>query len=83
MSDKEFAGKVVIVTGAASGLGRATALAFAAAGASTVLADIDVAGLEATAAEVRALGAQTLEVPTDISDAAACLSNCRRLSAGW
>ena len=74
MSDKEFAGKVVIVTGAASGLGRATALAFAAAGANTVLADIDVAGLEATAAEVRAVGTQTLVVPTDISDAAACLA---------
>lgn len=44
-----LAGKVVLVTGAASGIGRAAALAFAADGARLALADRDTAGLEATA----------------------------------
>ena len=81
MSDKEFDGKVVIVTGAASGLGRATALAFAAAGATLVLADVDAAGLEATGEAVRGLGDKALAVPTDISDAAACLALAPRAVA--
>lgn len=72
MSEREFDGKVVIVTGAASGLGRATAYAFAAAGAKLALADIDGSGLEETATHVRAIGGEALPILTDISDAAAC-----------
>ncbi len=74
MSGREFDNKVVIVTGAASGLGRATALSFAAAGAQVVLADVDTSGLEATCAQVLDLGSQAIAVPTDISDASACLA---------
>jgi NAD(P)-dependent dehydrogenase (short-subunit alcohol dehydrogenase family) len=74
MSEKEFAGKAVIVTGAASGLGRATALAFAKTGARLALADVNPAGLEDTAAQARALGAEVVSLPTDISDVAACLA---------
>lgn len=48
----DFAGKSVLVTGAAGGIGRATALAFAAAEARLALADIDVAAGEETAALV-------------------------------
>lgn len=72
MISGEFDGKVVIVTGAASGLGRATALAFAAQGARLVLADVDAVGLEATIATVQELGSVAFAVPTDVSDAAAC-----------
>lgn len=72
MASGEFDGKAVIVTGAASGLGRATAYAFAAEGAQLALADVDSEGLEETAAQARELGAQVIAVPTDISDAAAC-----------
>ena len=72
MSAKEFDGKVVIVTGAASGLGRATALAFAAQGARLALADIDEAGVKETAASATALGAEAVAIPTNIADAAAC-----------
>ncbi len=74
MSDKEFDGKVVIVTGAASGLGRATALAFAAEGATLVLADVQVEELEATCTQVRDAGGKVFGLPTDISDPAACLA---------
>lgn len=52
-----FAGRCVVVTGAASGIGRATALAFAEHGAALVLVDRDANALEATAREVQAAGA--------------------------
>ncbi len=72
MADREFSGKVVIVTGAASGLGRAVALAFAAAGARLAIADIDEAGLAATAASARDLGAEAAAIKTDLGDTASC-----------
>lgn len=72
MSSGEFDGKVVIVTGAASGLGRATALDFAKAGATLALADIDADGLNAAAAQIVASGGKAIAVPTDISDVSAC-----------
>ena len=50
MSTSRFAGKTIVVTGAASGIGRATALAFAAEGGIVYAADIDAIGLAATAA---------------------------------
>lgn len=66
-------GKVAVVTGAASGIGRALALRCAAEGAAVVLADVEEAALGATAAEVAGAGAGTdvLAVPTDVSDGAA------------
>jgi len=72
MAGAEFDGKVVIVTGAASGLGRATALAFAREGAKLALADIDEAGLAATVASAAELGAEAQGIPTNMADAAAC-----------
>jgi meso-butanediol dehydrogenase/(S,S)-butanediol dehydrogenase/diacetyl reductase len=72
MSGGEFDGKAVIVTGAASGLGRATAYAFAKAGAKLALADIDGEGLETTAVRARELGSQAVPILTDICDVAAC-----------
>ena len=72
MPDTEFDGKVVVVTGAASGLGRATALAFARAGAKLALADIDEAGLAATVSSAVELGAEANAIPTNMADPAAC-----------
>lgn len=65
----KFPGKSCLITGAASGLGRSTALAVVAKGASVVLTDIDDVGLQRTADEVRAQGGVVhLAVPTDVSD---------------
>ena len=72
MPGAEFDGKVVVVTGAASGLGRATALAFAREGAKLALADINEAGLAATVASAAELGAEAKSIPTNMADAAAC-----------
>ncbi|MCZ6747830.1 MAG: SDR family NAD(P)-dependent oxidoreductase, partial [SAR324 cluster bacterium] len=62
---KEFEGKVAVVTGAASGIGRCMALDFARRGMKVVGADIEVGPLEKVCAEVEALGAECLAVPTD------------------
>ena len=62
-------GKVAVITGAASGIGLGLANAFAAAGCSVVLADIDQSALDAAAAEVGAHGVETLTVVTDVSKA--------------
>ncbi|WP_040690595.1 SDR family oxidoreductase [Nocardia vinacea] len=65
----KFPGKSCLITGAASGLGRSTALAVVAKGASVVLTDIDDVGLRRTADEVRAQGGVVhLAAPADVSD---------------
>ncbi len=64
-----FSGKRCFLTGAASGIGRATALKLAAEGAELYLTDRDAEGLEKTVADARALGAQVPEHRVlDISD---------------
>ncbi len=64
--------KIAIVVGAANGIGRATALAFAAAGARVACADIEEPGAKATAAEIEQGGGQALPVALDVTDGASC-----------
>jgi NAD(P)-dependent dehydrogenase (short-subunit alcohol dehydrogenase family) len=67
-----LAGKVVLVTGASSGIGRATALQLAGHGARVVLAARDAAALEEVAREVEAGGGRAAAVPTDVTDREQC-----------
>ena len=62
-----FAGRTALVTGAASGIGRETALAFARAGANLVVCDLNGPGVEQTAADARALGRSALARTVDVS----------------
>jgi NAD(P)-dependent dehydrogenase (short-subunit alcohol dehydrogenase family) len=64
---KELRGKVAVVTGGASGIGRAVAEAAAAAGMKVVLADIEEAALKEAEAAMGASGAEVLAVVTDVS----------------
>jgi len=64
--------KTALVVGAANGIGRATALAFAAAGASVACADIEVEGARATAAAIDQDGGRALPVALDVTHGASC-----------
>ncbi|MCA9121737.1 MAG: SDR family oxidoreductase [Planctomycetaceae bacterium] len=64
----DLSGRVAIVSGAASGMGKAASLAVAEAGANVVLADLNEAGAQATASEVETLGVRALPVACDISN---------------
>ncbi len=63
-------GRVAVVTGAASGIGRGTAIRFAEEGADLALADVNEAGLEETAAEARRMGRRVLTRRTDVRERA-------------
>jgi NAD(P)-dependent dehydrogenase (short-subunit alcohol dehydrogenase family) len=75
MSQRAFAGKLVVITGAASGIGEATALAFAEQGAALELADVDATALNRVAAEALRRGAERADARlVDVSDSVAVLS---------
>lgn len=63
-----FGGRVAVVTGAGAGLGAATAKRLAAEGAQLVVADIEAARSEATAAELERMGTKALAVRADVAD---------------
>jgi NAD(P)-dependent dehydrogenase (short-subunit alcohol dehydrogenase family) len=67
-------GKVALVTGAASGLGRAVALAIAQAGGDVAVVDLNAAGLSATADAVREMGRRAETIAADLSTPEACRS---------
>lgn len=65
----DFEGRVAVVTGAASGMGRAYAERFAREGMRVVLADIDTESLDRLVAELRDRGHEVMGVPTDVTSA--------------
>jgi NAD(P)-dependent dehydrogenase (short-subunit alcohol dehydrogenase family) len=64
----DFSGQVALVTGASSGIGLATAQAFATSGANVVLVDVDRTGLDKAVDDLRQAGHTALAIPCDISD---------------
>jgi NAD(P)-dependent dehydrogenase (short-subunit alcohol dehydrogenase family) len=69
MDVSNLQGKTALVTGAASGIGRATSLALAARGADLMLCDLDAAGVESTAKIIEGLGRQADWERVDVADA--------------
>ena len=67
--DEDFAGKVALATGAGSGIGRATALAFAKAGARVAVNDRNADGGDETVAQIKAAGGDAVLVIADVSNA--------------
>lgn len=63
-----FQNRTILITGGASGIGRATAMIFAREGANVIVADIDAAGAEATAAEVRKSNTGAEAITVDVTD---------------
>ena len=89
MAGMTFAGQVVLVTGGATGIGRAACVAFAREGAKVMIGDID-ARAEETVAIIRQAGGEADFTPTDVSDpaavealVAACVTRFGRMDAAF
>jgi NAD(P)-dependent dehydrogenase (short-subunit alcohol dehydrogenase family) len=78
-----FRGRVAIVTGAASGIGRAIAQLLAARGAKVCVADLNAEGATAVAAELTAAGREAFAVRTDVADAASVEGLVASVEARW
>lgn len=78
---RSFADKVAVVTGAASGIGRALALNLAGRGARLVICDVDDSGLEQTAKEIEARGASASRTHLDVADRAGVHAWADRVAA--
>ena len=70
----ELKGRIALISGAASGIGRASALLFARHGAAVAIADLDVATGPAIAGQIESEGGRAIFVPVDVS----CAGDCRR-----
>jgi 3-oxoacyl-[acyl-carrier protein] reductase len=76
-------GKVALITGAGSGIGRAIALAFAGEGAMVAVNDLREEAAQETAAAIVAAGGQALAVPADVADGRAVLKMFTRFLTTW
>lgn len=80
---RELKGKVAAVTGAASGIGRHTAVLLAREGCRLAISDIDADGLGQTAEAIRALGGEVRETVLDVSDRDAVFAWAREVAGGF
>jgi short-subunit dehydrogenase len=80
---RKLENKIVVVTGASSGVGRAIARRFGAEGANVALIARDLIGLEDAASEIRIMGGQAMVLPLDVSDAAAVERAADRVASLW
>jgi NAD(P)-dependent dehydrogenase (short-subunit alcohol dehydrogenase family) len=81
MANGRLTGKAILVTGAASGIGQATALRLAREGGELVVADRNLAGAQATAAEIIAAGGKAIAMQFEASDGASCRQLVDRAAA--
>jgi NAD(P)-dependent dehydrogenase (short-subunit alcohol dehydrogenase family) len=79
----DLTGRVAVVSGAARGMGRAMALAFAEVGADLLLADINVEGVQQTAADIERLGRRVVPLRCDVSDGEQIQSLFERLDRAF
>src|SRR5215213_94203 len=75
--------RIAIVSGAASGLGRAIALGYAGEGAHVIVVDQNEAGGQATAAEIAALGRRALALASDVASVTDCQAAVERVVADF
>jgi 3-hydroxybutyrate dehydrogenase len=75
--------KVAIITGAASGIGKAIALAYATEGAAVAVADINQAAAQKTADEITAAGGKAMGIAMDVTDEAAVNNGTDQVAAAW
>lgn len=80
MTAPNLTGKVALITGASRGIGRATALRFAQAGAAVALAARDTVALDQAVAEIRASGGVALACPCDVADEESVIALFRRVA---
>jgi NAD(P)-dependent dehydrogenase (short-subunit alcohol dehydrogenase family) len=81
MAPSDMHGRVALVTGAAAGLGQASAIRLAEVGADLAIVDIAEAGLEETATAIRALGSKALVLPLNLAVRANCAAAVERTVA--
>jgi len=82
-TEHSLQGKVALITGAASGIGKAIALRYAHEGARVAIADLDSDKAEATAEEIHANGGEAMVIPMDVTDEDAVEQGVARVIHQW